>query len=112
MDSCPTCPYHSDPLQVHFCPPELLPVVMLVTFPLGDPAEISRQLKDVLHQRTPTDLVHGDLDRTQETQRRVSRSFSLRTVAMIYFTAVAQNKGRRVALFLTFGSLECSGHKT
>lgn len=79
MDSCPpTCPYHSDPLQVHFCPPELLPVVMLVAFPLGDPAEISRQLKDVLHQGTPADLIHGDLDRTQETQRRVPLS-SLRT---------------------------------
>lgn len=47
---------------------------MLVAFPLGDPAEISRQLKDVLDQRTPADLIHGDLDRTQERQRRVSRS--------------------------------------
>lgn len=42
---------------------------MLVAFPLGDPAEISRQLKDVLDQRTPADLIHGDLDGTQETQR-------------------------------------------
>lgn len=61
--------YHSHPLQVHFCPPQLFPVVMLVAFPLGDPAEFSRQLKDVLHQRTPTNLIHGDL-KTEQKRRR------------------------------------------
>lgn len=61
--------YHPDSLQVHFCPPQLFPVVMLVAFPLGDPAELSRQLKDVLHQRTPANFIHGDLKSGQETQR-------------------------------------------
>lgn len=34
---------------------------MLVAFPFGDPAVFSCQLKDVLHQRTPTHLIHWNL---------------------------------------------------
>lgn len=42
---------------------------MLVTFPFGDPAVISCQLKDVLHQRTPTHLIHWNL-KTKKKKRK------------------------------------------
>lgn len=61
--------YHSDSLQVHFCSSKLFPVVMLVAFPFGDPAVFSRQLKDVLHQRTATHLVHWNLKSNQDTTK-------------------------------------------
>lgn len=64
------CPaYHSDSLQVHFCSSKLFPVVMLVAFPFGHPAVFSRQLKDVLHQRTATHLVHWNLKSNQDTTK-------------------------------------------
>lgn len=55
--------YHPDSLQVHLSSPKLFPVVMPVAFSFGDSAVLSCQLKHVLHKRTPTHLVHWDLDR-------------------------------------------------
>ena len=40
---------------------------MLVAFSLGDPAEFSCQLKDVLHQRTAANFIHWDLKSRQTT---------------------------------------------
>lgn len=53
--------YHSDPLQVHLCPPQLLPAVVFVALPLGDATELARGLKDVFDQRTTAHLVGCDL---------------------------------------------------
>lgn len=59
---------------------------MLVAFPLRDPAEFSRQLKDVLHQRTPANFIHGDLMTRQKTQSfslsqvRISLRFKILTI--------------------------------
>lgn len=53
--------YHSDPLQVHLRPPQLLPAVVFVALPLGDTTKLARGLKDVFDQRTTAHLVSCDL---------------------------------------------------
>lgn len=65
-------PHHSDSLQVDLGAAQLLPAVVLVALPLGDAAELTCGLKDVLHQRAAAHLVSGDLSRVgggRNTQR-------------------------------------------
>lgn len=105
-ESLPT--YHSDSFQVHFCPPQLFPVVMLVAFPLRDPAEFSRQLKDVLHQRTPANFIHGDLMTRQKTQSWVSHSHRSGFHLDLRFWQYLRFKANRKKM-LTFPDLWISG---
>lgn len=106
-------PHHSDPLQVDLGAAQLLPAVVLVALSLGDTAELTRWLKHVLDQRAATHLVSRDLSRRSGGQRYF-------TIMFFFFNCTVKLEKRRAQWAgsvqwgwgPTFGSLECSGHRT
>lgn len=119
-------PHHSDSLQVDLGAAQLLPAVVLVALPLGDAAELTRGLKDVLHQRAAAHLVSGDLSRGgRNTQKAFWEIFHTAGFFFIPTAPSTRRWGVEVSTETvwprgdlqwdrgpTFGSLECSGHRT
>lgn len=53
--------YHSHPLQVHFCTPQLLPAVMAVALAFREAAKVPCELKDITYKGAPTYLIRWHL---------------------------------------------------
>lgn len=87
MDVVHSTTNHSDTLQVHLSSPELLPVVVLITFALRNPAVFSRHLKHITDQRTAAHLIPWDLPTTHEKGKRsqgTNHKSNSRTISVLY----------------------------
>lgn len=60
---CDCCTDHSNSLQVHLGPPQLLPAVVLVALSLGHSAELAGGFKNIADEGTPAYLIGRHLHR-------------------------------------------------